>query len=68
MALVRARDPILFYDDVLLYESELDDHGCAQLSVKACPSSGSISERYWQAASCFWTRLACIMEPKRVLG
>ncbi len=30
-----ARDPILFYDEVPLYESELDDNGVARLSVKA---------------------------------
>ena len=32
--LLMARDPILFYDDVPLYESELDDNGASQLSVK----------------------------------
>ena len=30
-----ARDPILYYDEVPLYESELDDNGVSQLSVKA---------------------------------
>ena len=34
-ALLLARDPILFYDEVLLYESELDDNGASQLCVKA---------------------------------
>ena len=29
-----SRDPILFYDEVPLYESELDDNGVSQLSVK----------------------------------
>lgn len=29
-----ARDPILYYDEVPLYESELDDNGASQLSVK----------------------------------
>ena len=29
-----ARDPILFYDEVPLYESELDDNGVSQLTVK----------------------------------
>ena len=33
-ALLTSRDPILFYDDVPLYESELDDNGASQLSVK----------------------------------
>ena len=32
--LLMARDPILFYDEVPLYESELDDNGVASLSVK----------------------------------
>ena len=32
--LLLARDPILFYDEVPLYESELDDNGVASLSVK----------------------------------
>lgn len=34
MALLRARDPIQFYAEVPLYESELDDNGSSQLSVK----------------------------------
>ena len=29
------RDPILFYDDVMLHLSELDDNGISQLTVKA---------------------------------
>lgn len=33
-ALLLARDPILFYNEVLLYESELDDNGASQLCVK----------------------------------
>ncbi|RYP25386.1 hypothetical protein DL767_008408 [Monosporascus sp. MG133] len=32
--LLRRRDPILFFDDVVLYESELDDNGVSALSVK----------------------------------
>lgn len=28
------RDPIIFYDEVDLYESDLDDNGICQLSVK----------------------------------
>ncbi len=31
---MRRRDPILFNDDVILYESELDDNGISMLSVK----------------------------------
>jgi TIP41-like family len=34
LALLTARDPILCFAEVPLYESELDDNGCAQLSVK----------------------------------
>ena len=33
-SLLLARDPILFYDEVPLYESELDDNGASQLHVK----------------------------------
>ena len=38
MALLTARDPILFYAEVPLYESELDDNGSSQLSVKVTTS------------------------------
>ena len=34
LELLRRPDPILFYDDVLLYESELDDNGISCYSVK----------------------------------
>ena len=37
--LLMARDPILFYDEVPLYESELDDNGVSQLVVKVCAPS-----------------------------
>ena len=30
------RDPILFYDEVPLHMSELDDNGLSQLTVKVC--------------------------------
>ncbi|KAI1149014.1 TIP41-like family-domain-containing protein [Nemania diffusa] len=32
--LLKRRDPIRFFDDVMLYESELDDNGISALSVK----------------------------------
>ncbi|KAI0408623.1 TIP41-like family-domain-containing protein [Xylaria palmicola] len=32
--LLKRRDPIKFFDDVMLYESELDDNGISVLSVK----------------------------------
>ncbi|KAG5980055.1 hypothetical protein E4U55_004438 [Claviceps digitariae] len=34
MELLKRRDPILFYDDVVLYESELDDNGISMYSAK----------------------------------
>lgn len=33
--MLMARDPILFWDEIPLYESELDDNGVSQLRVKA---------------------------------
>ena len=30
------RDPILFYDEVPLHMSELDDNGLSQLTIKVC--------------------------------
>ncbi|KAL7627043.1 Tap42 interacting protein [Parahypoxylon ruwenzoriense] len=32
--LLKRRDPILFFDEVMLYESELDDNGISMLSAK----------------------------------
>ena len=32
--LLMARDPILFFDELTLYESELDDNGAMSLTVK----------------------------------
>ena len=34
LELLKQRDPILFFDEVMLYESELDDNGISVLSVK----------------------------------
>ncbi|KAK3313436.1 TIP41-like family-domain-containing protein [Apodospora peruviana] len=34
LELLKRRDPILFHDDVVLYESELDDNGISLLNVK----------------------------------
>ncbi len=31
---LREKERILFYDEVLLYEDELDDNGCTKLSCK----------------------------------
>lgn len=38
-ALLMSRDPILFYDDIPLYLSELDDNGVSELSVKVTACS-----------------------------
>ncbi len=34
LELLKRRDPILFFDEVMLYESELDDNGISMLNVK----------------------------------
>lgn len=31
---LKMREKILFFDEVILYEDELDDNGCAVLSAK----------------------------------
>ena len=31
---MKEKEKILFFDDVILYEDELDDNGCSKLSVK----------------------------------
>ena len=31
---LKLREKILFFDEVILYEDELDDNGCAVLSAK----------------------------------
>merc|ERR1719411_584785 len=31
---LREKERILFYDEVILFEDELDDNGCSKLSVK----------------------------------
>jgi hypothetical protein len=40
-ALLTARDPILYFDELPLYESELDDHGAARIAVKARTARGT---------------------------
>jgi len=42
-------EPILFFDEVTLYESELDDNGVAQMSVKVrvMPSGWYVLMRFW---------------------
>lgn len=43
------RDPIQFYDELVLYESELDDHGASQLAVKlrVMPRCAYVLLRFW---------------------
>ena len=43
------RDPILFYDDVTLYESELDDNGVLHLGakVRVMPTCWYVLLRFW---------------------
>lgn len=43
------RDPILFYDDVTLYESELDDNGVMHLGakVRVMPTCWYVLLRFW---------------------
>ena len=47
--LLMRRDPILFYDEFDLYESELDDHGMCKLTMKlrVMPTSFYVLMRYW---------------------
>ncbi len=47
--LLMRRDPILFFDDVALFESELDDYGDAKLNVKVRVMASSIYvlQRFW---------------------
>ena len=50
--LLLARDPILFFDELTLYESELDDNGAMSLSLKAraraaCAAAGGVPCAWW---------------------
>eukprot|EP00898_Chlorokybus_atmophyticus_P004833 jgi/Chlat1/5350/Chrsp35S05280 len=49
MAALQARDPILFYDEVVLYEDELADNGVGMLSakVRVMPKCWFVLLRYW---------------------
>lgn len=40
-SLLMEREPILYFDDLPLYESELDDNGVSQLRVKASAAGGT---------------------------
>lgn len=50
--LLQRRDPILFYDDVPLYESEMDDSGVCRCSVKL-----RVMPRCWFVLLRFWLRV-----------
>uniref|UniRef100_A0A803NNP8 TIP41-like protein n=1 Tax=Cannabis sativa TaxID=3483 RepID=A0A803NNP8_CANSA len=49
MAALAPKEPILFYDEVILYEDELADNGVSLLTVKVrvMPSSWFLLLRYW---------------------
>ena len=49
MVLLKRRDPIELFDEVILYESELDDHGISSLSVKI-----RVTEKCWFLLLRFW--------------
>uniref|UniRef100_A0A7S0RYW5 TIP41-like protein n=1 Tax=Chlamydomonas leiostraca TaxID=1034604 RepID=A0A7S0RYW5_9CHLO len=51
-ALLMERDPILFFDEVVLYESDLDDNGVAQMSAKL-----RVMPRAWLLLLRFWLRV-----------
>ena len=60
------KDPILFYDEIDLYESELDDHGECKLTIKmrVMASCWYVLMRYWLRVDnvlirCNDTRLFC---------
>ena len=46
---LKIEEKMLFYDDVVLYEDELDDNGCSKLSVKmrVMPSGFFILSRFY---------------------
>jgi len=46
---LKIKEKILFYDEVVLYEDELDDNGCSNLSVKLriMPSGFFILQRFY---------------------
>jgi len=51
-AMLTARDPILFYDELTLYESEFDDHGAAHLGLKI-----RVMPKCWYVLLRFWLRV-----------
>jgi len=51
-ARLSVQEPILFFDEVVLYESELDDNGVARMSVKV-----RVMPSGWYAILRFWLRV-----------
>lgn len=51
-SLLTQREPILFFDEVILYESELDDNGTCQLSVKV-----RVMPKCWYVLLRFWLKV-----------
>ncbi len=54
---LKEKERILFYDDVVLYEDELDDNGCAKLSCKIVSVSYCVKAR---RQTCLLSYLCCI--------
>ncbi|GAB4815558.1 hypothetical protein N2152v2_002604 [Parachlorella kessleri] len=54
--LLMSRDPILFFAEIPLYESELEDHGASQLSVKV-----RVMPKCWYVLLRFWLRVDKVM-------
>ena len=50
--MLTARDPILFFDELTLYESELDDNGLMSLTVKV-----RVMPRCWYVLMRHWMRV-----------
>jgi TIP41-like family len=55
-ALLTNRDPILFFDELLLYESELEDNGLSSLSVKI-----RVMPKCWYVLLRFFLRVDGVM-------
>uniref|UniRef100_A0A6U0V0Z3 TIP41-like protein n=1 Tax=Polytomella parva TaxID=51329 RepID=A0A6U0V0Z3_9CHLO len=55
-SLLMERDPIMFFDEVVLYESDLDDNGVSQLSIKL-----RVMPRCWLILLRFWMRVDNLM-------
>ncbi|KAG1667373.1 hypothetical protein FOA52_001433 [Chlamydomonas sp. UWO 241] len=54
--LLMERDPIVFYDEVVLYESDLDDNGVSQMTVKL-----RVMPKCWLVLARLWMRVDGLM-------